>query len=291
MADADLAMYEAKGEGGGEIVVFKRAMREKFERRVSLSEELHRALADGEFELFYQPQVDLRTQRIAGAEALIRWRHPKRGLISPGEFIPVLNSIPISNDVQAWVMRAACLQARQWQMQGREVRIGVNLSPAQFRGMTLPLTTAAVLAETGLPPHLLELEVTEDILLLDDEAALRTFKQLSELGVHLAWDDFGTGYASLTYLKKFPLNRLKIDQSFVRGLSEATNDLAIADYTIRLAKVLGLAVTAEGVESPEAVRLLARMGCDEGQGYLYGRPMPASEFERAFLDSAAHTAA
>lgn len=278
MADADLAMYRAKAAGGNRLAFFEQDMRAEFERRIALTEELQQALTNREFELYYQPQIDLKSNKTVGAEALIRWNHPHRGLVSPAEFIPLLNTLAISNDVSLWIMRAACRQARQWQLEGHEIRVSINLSPAQFRSMDLPGATALLLMETGLPPRLLELEVTEDIVIEDDAAARDTFSRLNALGVHLAWDDFGTGYGSLTYLKKFPLNRLKIDQSFVRKLEEGTEDFAIVKYTIQLSKKLGLSITAEGIETREVSALLTEMGCDEGQGYLYGRPVPAADF-------------
>ncbi len=282
MSDADLALYAAKRGGGGQVRFFETTLREAFEKRVALAEEMNLALARCEFELHYQPQLDLRTGKVVGAEALIRWQHPERGLVPPGEFIPLLNTLPISNDVSLWTLRTACKQARKWQQEGHEIRIGVNLAPAQFRTMDLPAVTSLVLTETGLSPHLLELEVTEDIVIEDDLSANETFRRLRRLGVHLAWDDFGTGYGSLIYLKKFPLNRLKIDQSFVRGLQDGSADFAIVEYTVRLAKLLGLSVTAEGIESEAAAQLLARVGCDEGQGFLFGRPTPSQNFASNF---------
>lgn len=282
-ANADLAMFRAKAAGKGRHLFFNRAIRDELEKRLSLTAELERASARGEFELFYQPQIRLRDGRLAGAEALIRWRHPDRGLVSPGEFIPVLNMTSLSDPVALWVMETACRQGRLWHQQGHGIRIGVNLSPSQFKSGDLVRTTATVLTDTGLPPSLLELEVTENILLADDEGALDIFRRLRDLGVHLAWDDFGTGYASLNYLKKFPLNRLKIDQLFVNELKPGSNDAAIVDYTIKLSRVLGLTVTAEGIENRSTVDLLTQMGCDEGQGYFFGRPLPVAEFERQFL--------
>lgn len=291
MADADLAMYQAKSTEDSSVRFFDQSMRDAFESQIILAEELKVALTQGQFELHYQPQFDLRSNQVVGAEALIRWRHPTRGLVSPGQFIGLLNSLPISNDVSAWTLQTACLQAREWQRGGWNIRVGVNLSPAQFRTMDLPALAAQVLNETGLPANLLELEVTEEIVIEDDVAAKETFDRLHALGVHLAWDDFGTGYGSLIYLKKFPLDRLKIDQSFVRDLREGTHDFAIVEYTIRLCQVLGLSVTAEGIETSSVLPLLARLGCDEGQGYYYSRPVSASEFATRFLTERKYDAA
>jgi diguanylate cyclase (GGDEF)-like protein len=283
LADADLALVRGKAAGAGLHMFFDPAFRSELETRLWMRSELERAYERGEFELFYQPQIRLHDSTVVGAEALIRWNHPERGLVSPGDFIPILDTTPIAAKVARWVMESACRQGARWLREGHEIRIGVNLSPSQFRSGDLAAVTSEVLAETGFPPALLELEVTENILLADDQRALAVFGQLRDLGVHLAWDDFGTGYASLTYLKKFPLNRLKIDQLFVRDIAPGSNDAAIVEYTINLARTLGLAVIAEGVETKATADLLARMGCEEAQGYYFGRPSPVGCFEKAFL--------
>ena len=285
-ANADLALHRAKSTGRGCTVFFDQAFRAELEARVVLEAELRRALERNEFVLFYQPQIHLGSGALAGAEALIRWQHPERGLVPPGEFIPVVNASSMSDQVARWVLQTACRQARLWEQMGRGIRIGVNLSPSQMQAGDLPATVAQVLEDTGLPPALLELEVTEDILLADDETARKIFRDIQRLGVHVAFDDFGTGYASLAYLKKFQLDRLKIDRSFVRDLLTDPNDAAIVDSTIRLGKQLGLSITAEGIENSATADMLARMGCDEGQGYHFSRPVPAHEFERVFFSTA-----
>lgn len=286
LANADLALYRAKAAGRGQHVSFHSGIREEFEARLLLEAELRLAAERGEFELFYQPQVNLKDGKLVGAEALIRWRHPERGLVSPGEFMPVLNASEICDEIALWIMKTASRQGRLWQRNGHDIRIGVNLSPSQLHSGDLAATVRAVLKETGISPSLLELEVTEDILLEDDEAALETFRQIQELGVHLAFDDFGTGYASLSYLKKFPLDRLKIDQSFVRELQPDTDDAAIVRSTILLSKQLGMSVIAEGIEDQTTAELLLSMGCQEGQGYHFARPLPVAEFEQTFLSNA-----
>jgi EAL domain-containing protein (putative c-di-GMP-specific phosphodiesterase class I) len=283
LANADLAMFRAKAAGRRHHVMFDRAIRRELEDRLKLTAELERATERGEFELFYQPQVRLRDGKLVGAEALIRWRHPERGLVSPGEFIPVLNSMSISDRVAAWVMETACRQARLWQERGHEIQVGVNLSPSQFETGDLVAATARILAETGLPPALLELEVTENILLSDDARAVAIFRDLRKLGVHLALDDFGTGYASLNYLKTFPLTRVKIDQSFVREITPGSSDATIVASTINLSRLLGLSVIAEGVESLGSAELLMQMGCEDAQGFYFGRPMDVATFERTAL--------
>jgi diguanylate cyclase (GGDEF)-like protein/PAS domain S-box-containing protein len=283
LGNADLALYEAKARGRGQYVVFEPEFRERLAARLSLEAELVRAARTGEFELFYQPQIDLESGALVGAEALIRWRHPTRGLIFPDAFMPTVNASSISDEIGVWSLRTACRQARRWEEHGHSLRIGVNLAPSQFLADELPKTVQSMLQETGLRPDLLELEVTENILLDDDELALSIFQRIQALGVHIAFDDFGTGYASLTYLKKFPLDRLKIDKSFVSKLISDADDMAIVGATIALAKLLGLSVIAEGIEDAETADLLARKGCKEGQGYHFGKPMPVDEFERKFL--------
>ncbi|MEP7029579.1 MAG: EAL domain-containing protein [Pseudolabrys sp.] len=283
LGNADLALYQAKAAGRGRAVFFHRSIRDELEQRLALEVDLERALERGEFELYYQPQVNLKDGSLAGAEALIRWRHSHRGLVLPKDFISTVNSSAFSNDVALWVMDTACRQGKAWQQSGHGIRIGVNLSASQFQTGDLSATVAGVLGNTGLSPSLLELEVTESILLEDDERALEIFGRIQSLGVHIAFDDFGTGFASLTYLKKFPLDRLKIDQSFVRKLTADSDDMAIVGATIGLGKQLGMSVIAEGIEDAATADLLASRGCEEGQGYHFGRPMPADEFARRFL--------
>jgi len=284
--NADLALYRAKSAGRGRTVVFERGIRDELDARTLLEAELKRATERRELELFYQPQVSLKDGRLMGAETLIRWRHPDRGVVSPADFMPLVNASSISDRIALWVMETACRQGRLWQQQGHDVRLGVNLSPSQLQAGDLAAAVAAVLNDTGFSPALLELEVTEDILLEDDERALETFRRIQELGVHIAFDDFGTGYASLTYLKKFPLDRLKIDQSFVHDIRANSDDAAIVGCTINLGKLLGLSVIAEGIEDIATAELLVSMGCEEGQGFYFGPPMPAAEFEQRFMSGA-----
>ncbi len=215
LGNADLALYHAKGTGRGRSVFFERSIRDTLEARLSLEADLEKALEREEFELYYQPQVNLRDGSLVGAEALIRWHSPARGFVGPDQFMPVVNATSMAGGVAQWVLQTACRQGRAWEDAGHRLRLGVNLSPCQFQSDDLPVAVGAVLAETGLSPSLLELEVTENILLEDDEKARDIFGRIQDLGVHIAFDDFGTGYASLTYLKRFSLDRLKIDKSFV----------------------------------------------------------------------------
>src|SRR5262249_36310868 len=241
------------------------------------------AMEREEFELFYQPQVHLLDGAIIGAEALIRWRHPERGIVAPGEFMPVVNTSPISDKIGGWVLRTACRQARAWEIAGCGVRVGINLSPSQVQSGDLAEVIARTLDETGLMPSLLEIEGTEDILLQDEEKVFESFEKIQKLGVRIVFDDFGTGYASLSYVKKFPLDGLKVDRSFVRDLLFDSDDAAIVGSTIGLSKQLGLSAIAEGIENRATADFLLGMGCEEGQGYFFGRPMRVADFESRFL--------
>lgn len=281
--NADLALYRAKATGRGRHVIFQREIRDELEARLSLEAELGHAIERNELELFYQPQVRLSDGKLLGAEALVRWRHPTRGLLSPADFMPLVNVSSISARTSLWIMETACRQGRRWQRDGHDIRLGVNIPPSLIQSGDLATTVEGVLKDTQFPPHLLELEVTEDILLEDDERVLQTFIRVQKLGVQIAFDDFGTGYASLTYLKKFPINRLKIDRSFVHELRAGSNDAAIVICTVTLANLLGLSVIAEGVEDAASINLLRGMGCEEGQGFYFAPPLPAAEFKQRFL--------
>jgi diguanylate cyclase (GGDEF)-like protein/PAS domain S-box-containing protein len=283
LSNGHLALSRAKAARRGGHVIFESAIREELEARLTLEVELSRAVERGEFELFYQPQVRLVDGGLIGAEALIRWRHPERGLVSPGMFMPVVNTASISERISSWVLETACRQARKWELAGYGVRVGVNLSPSQLHSGDLAKSVAEVLNTTGLSPSLLELEVTEDVLLRDEKRVLDLFRRIQQLGVRLVFDDFGTGYASLSYLKKFPLDGLKIDRSFVLDLLTDSDDAAIVGSTVGLSRQLGLSVIAEGIESRAIADLLITMGCEQGQGYFFGKPMPAGELEGQFM--------
>lgn len=285
IGNAHLALYRAKSGRRGQHFVFERSIRIELEMRARLEAELVRALERNEFELYYQPKVSLEDDTLVGVEALIRWRHPYRGLISPADFMHVAKNSPVSEPLALWVMRTACNQARIWQKNGFDLSMAINLAPSQVRSNDLATTIARVLKETGCSPSRLEVEVTEDIL-VDDQNAIEVFREIRDLGVRILLDDFGTGYASLTYLKKFPISGLKIDKSFVCQLRVEIDDAAIVSSTIGLSTLLGLSVIAEGIEDRGTANLLAKMGCKQGQGYFFGRPMPVTEFERKFLSDA-----
>ncbi|APD13621.1 putative bifunctional diguanylate cyclase/phosphodiesterase [Pandoraea pulmonicola] len=282
ISDADLALSRAKRHGSGQAFVFVDALRvEAVERRV-YNIELHRAVNDGEFVLFYQPQVDLEDGSLTGAEALIRWRHPQRGLLSPAAFLPALERGPLAATVGLWVLDEACAQAAFWRRNGApDFQMGVNLSPLQFRVGNLVDEVRHVLNRHGLPPQALELEVTENIA-LDDDVVLTTLQRLRELGVGVAFDDFGTGYASISQLRRYPLTRIKIDRSFVQSMIESEADAAVVRALVDMARGFGLGAIAEGVETVQQHDRLRKLGCDEGQGYLFGKPMPAREFGEVF---------
>lgn len=286
VANASLALFAAKSEGGRKYRLYHPTLRAAAQARRELNGELRRAFAGGEFELFFQPQIRLSDGALAGAEALLRWRHPERGLISPGAFIDTLATSPIAVGVGRWILSEACRHAAAWRAGGLPpARIGVNLFAAQLDGGRLAEEVADTLAETGLPPDGLELEITENIALSENATVERSLRALRAHGVSLAFDDFGTGYASLSCLTRYPLSRIKIDQSFVRNLARNADSPAIVRSLIAMARHLRLEITAEGIENEEQRAFLAAAGCQEGQGYLFARPMPADEFE-AFLRAA-----
>ena len=282
LGNAHLALYRAKSVRRGRLFVFHRRFRQELETRTRLEAELARAIERNEFKLFYQPKVNLEDDTVGGAEALIRWHHPYRGLIGPSEFIHVVKTSALSEPVSSWIMHTACAQASRWHAKGFDLSMAVNLAPSQIRAKDLVKTVESVLKMNAYPPSQLELEVTEDIL-VDDENALETFRKIKKLGVKLLLDDFGTGYASLSYLKNFPLSGLKIDKSFVGRLRLEIDDAAIVGSIVGLGTLLGLTVIAEGIEDRSTANLVARMGCKLGQGYFFGEPMPAAEFEQRFL--------
>jgi EAL domain-containing protein (putative c-di-GMP-specific phosphodiesterase class I) len=285
IANADLALYEAKGQGGRTYRLFLPAFRARAEARRRLDSDLRRAVSENEFELFFQPQVRLCDSATVGAEALVRWRHPERGLLGPEAFVEALIESPAVREVGSWILHAACRNSATWRTRGlAPIRIGVNLFPSQFHHDDLLADIEDVLRQTGLPPDSLELEITENIGLTDDGKVLARLTALREMGVHLAFDDFGTGYASLNYLTRYPLSRIKIDQSFVRKIPHNRQDAAIIRSIIVMAHNLGLEVVAEGVETQEQAAFLQNEGCDQVQGFLFAKPLPNSKFEE-FLKS------
>lgn len=277
LRNADTAMYRAKASGRDNFQTYTPAMSEEIVRRASTESDLRRALERDEFAVYYQPQLDRATWQISGAEALIRWHHPERGLVLPGEFISVAEETGLIVPIGEWVLRAACRENRAWQDAGLPpITVTVNLSARQFQQSNLVAMIAGVLAETGLDARYLELEITEGTMIEDPEFAAEVIQELREMGVRVSIDDFGTGYSSLNYLKRFRIDRLKIDRSFIDELTTNPNDAAISTAVIAIAHNLGLGVVAEGVETREQLDFLVAHGCETFQGYYIGRPEPAS---------------
>ncbi len=277
LRDADVAMYRAKAAGGGQYALFDPAMQAALAARVALERDLRNALARGEFHLLYQPVVSLDTGRVEKAEALVRWHHPERGLVSPGDFIPLAEATGLVVPLGRWVLGEACRQARAWLDAGTPLPVAVNLSAREFGRPDLVGEVAAMLAEARLDASWLRLEITERVAMGDPTTAAATLAALQDLGVQVAIDDFGTGYSSLAYLKHLPVNTLKIDKTFVDGLGVDQDDDAIAEAIIGLGQVLGLRVIAEGVETAAQADRLRDLGCQYAQGYYFARPLPANE--------------
>jgi diguanylate cyclase (GGDEF)-like protein len=280
LRNADLALYRAKGDGRGTFRFFEPAMDEQMQTRRIMEQDLRKALPAGEFELYYQPVVNLESSEISGFEALLRWNHPERGQVSPATFIPLAEEIGFIVPLGEWVIRQACFTAAQWP---EHLHVAVNISAAQFRGSSLMPVIVNALGTSGLHPTRLEIEITETVLLHDREATLAVLHQLRALGVRIAMDDFGTGYSSLTYLQCFPFDKIKIDRSFVKDITENTGSLYIVRAVAALANGMGMAATAEGVETTEQLATIAAEGCTEMQGYLFSKPLPVHEIERLFL--------
>ena len=273
---ADLAMYRAKSEGGGTLSFFEAEMDLRMQMRRSLEIDLRAAVGLDQFEVYYQPIVQS-AGGISGFEALLRWNHPVRGFVSPGVFIPVAEEIGLIATIGDWVLRRACRDAAGWP---GKLRLAVNLSPLQFKGRVLLGEVERALSESGLPSHRLELEITESVMLQDDEQVLDTLHAIRRLGVRISMDDFGTGYSSLSYLRRFPFDKIKIDQSFIRGMAGQDDCIAIVRAVVGLGRALGMAVNAEGVETAEQRGALQAEGCSELQGYLFSTPQPVTEVAR-----------
>jgi diguanylate cyclase len=280
LAHADAAMYNAKERGRNNLQCYAESMGTVTQERVKFESELHEALRAGQFELHYQPKVDTATGRINSAEALIRWRHPKRGLLLPAEFIPVADECGLLDAIGEWVLGEACRQGRIWQLDGpRALRVAVNLAPSQFRLVDLVGQIRRALEASGLDPTLLEIELTETAVMSDAEESVHILEAISRMGVLVSVDDFGTGYSSMSYLRRFPIDKLKIDRCFVEQMTARPEDASIVGAIISLAHSLRLKVIAEGVETPEQLQLLTALGCDQYQGFFFSAALLPAKFE------------
>jgi len=281
ITQADAAMYNAKQGGRNSCRLFASEMSTFFPERLTLENDLRHALARRQFELHYQPKVDLLSDRMMGMEGLLRWRHPTKGLIGPAEFIPLAEDTGLIVPIGRWVIEEACAQNKAWQRAGLpHLRVAINISAVQFRQRDLLDTIKHALETSGLSPAFLEVELTETVVMQNASQAIVTLEKLSEMGIQVSIDDFGTGYSSLSYLKRFPIDKLKIDRSFIRDISSDSNDAAIVRATIALAHSLRLRVIAEGVETEDQLQFLRAVGCDEYQGFYKSKPVPAADFAR-----------
>jgi diguanylate cyclase (GGDEF)-like protein len=278
--NAELALSRAKRAGGNGFQFFEAEMHERLMRRREIETDLRRALALKQFEVHYQPQVNIATGGMTGFEALLRWVHPVRGTVSPAEFVPIAEDLGLIVPIGEWVLRQACAEAARWP---GDMTVAVNVSAVQLRGTSLVRTVMSALGESGLRSDRLELEITESVLVEDEGAAVETLHRLRALGVRISMDDFGTGYASLSYLRSFPFDKIKIDQSFVRGADAETSGTMIVRAVAALGRSLGMTTLAEGVETPEQMERIRSGGCTDIQGYLVARPMPASEIENFII--------
>lgn len=274
LRNADLALYEAKRENRAGYRYFEPQMNERMKRRRLLENDLRSAIVHNEFALHYQPVVNLRSEKITACEALLRWMNPRRGMIGPSEFIPVAEDTGLIGEIGEWVLRQACSDAANWPA---NVKVAVNVSAVQFRSLALPLAIAAALSDSGLPAERLELEITETALMRNNQPTLAVLRQIHALGVGVVMDDFGAGYSSLSYLRQFPFNKIKIDQSFIADLATHDEAVALVSTIVGLARILKMTTTAEGVETASQRQILKAAGCDEMQGYLFSPPQPASK--------------
>ena len=279
LKSADMALYRAKADGRGTFRLFEIEMDVQLQARRAIEMDLREAVRNNELTVFYQPQLDLTSDTVVGFEALLRWRHPLHGMISPAQFIPIAEEIGLISALGEWVLEEACREAATWP---DEIKIAVNLSPVQFRNTNLVHAVRNSLATSGLPPRRLELEITESALLKDSEKVLAILHSLRDMGISTALDDFGTGYSSLSYLRSFPFDKIKIDQSFVREMVRRPDCLAIVHSIAQLAQRLGMVTTAEGVETQQQLEQVRKVGCTQAQGFYFDRPRPGSEIVKWF---------
>lgn len=284
LKNAAIALSRVKEKGGNGYQFFTADMNAKALRRLTMEGNLRRALEREEFEVYYQPKIEIPSRQIVGTEALLRWRHPESGIISPAEFIPLAEETGLIIPIGEWILRTACAQSRAWQAEGFDMHLAVNLSARQFQQENLLKRITDIVGETGFDSHQLELEVTESSIMRNAEFAVKTLNELKETGIKVSIDDFGTGYSSLGYLKRLPIDILKIDKSFVQDIADNADDMALVMAIITLAHNLRLKVVAEGVETKEQLRFLHLLRCDEWQGYLYSKPVPAADFRNLLVE-------
>jgi EAL domain-containing protein (putative c-di-GMP-specific phosphodiesterase class I) len=276
MKCADLALYKAKAEGRNGYRFFEDAMGTEARTRRALEIDLRNAISKGQFELHYQPIVDIKTKQITSVEALVRWRHPERGLIPPVDFIPIAEETGLINPLGEWVLRQACADAMTWPS---DVKVSVNLSPVQFRNFSPIEMFCNALSATGLPPERLEIEITESVLMQGSANNVETLHQLRSIGISIVLDDFGTGYSSLSYLRLFPFDKIKIDRSFVNELSKNSDCASIVSAVAGLGRSLRVATVAEGIETEDQLVLVRTAGCTHAQGYFFSRPRPVADLD------------
>jgi diguanylate cyclase (GGDEF)-like protein len=279
LRNADMALYRAKSDGRSTFRYFEPAMDEQLQARRALEMDLRDAVANNEFQVFYQPQVDTITEQVTGCEALLRWHSPTRGMVPPSQFIPLAEEIGLIVPIGEWVLKQACCDAATWP---KPVRVAVNLSPAQFKSRSVVQSVINALAASGLDAARLELEITESVLLHDNEATIATLHQLRSFGIKISMDDFGTGYSSLSYLRSFPFDKIKIDRSFIKDISDKGDCAAIVKAVAGLGKGLGIRTTAEGVETIDQLRHVRAEGCTEVQGYFFSAPQTADALQDYF---------
>jgi EAL domain-containing protein (putative c-di-GMP-specific phosphodiesterase class I) len=283
LRNADTAMYRAKDKGRDNYQLYTRSMNEWIVERLSFENDLRHAIERDQLKVFYQPILDTETGVLTGAEALLRWRHPDRGIVPPDSFIPLSEESGLIIEMGIWVLRQACEQLRRWQESGHHLaRVAVNLSARQLQQEDLVARVTEIIEESGVSPHQIQLEITEGAVHRDEDRIIGTLNALQEMGIGIALDDFGTGYSSLTYLKRFPIDTVKIDRSFVRDLERDASDAAIVSTVVAMAENLHLKVIAEGVETQAQLAFLRERHCDEFQGYLASPAVPPEEFEAFF---------
>jgi diguanylate cyclase (GGDEF)-like protein len=290
--DADAALYRAKAKGRGRYEVFDETMNARALERLELEADLRAALARNEFTVYYQPKINLATGHLEGMEALVRWQHPRRGLVSPDAFIPLAEETGLIRPIGQWVLEEACRQTKRWLDHNPDLALvtSVNLSARQFQQPTLVEDVTQALRQSGVSPWCMQLEITESVAMEDAEAAVTILQQLKALGLQLAIDDFGTGYSSLAYLKRFPVDELKIDRAFVSGLMHESEDASIVNAVASLGHALNLSIVAEGIETAEESHHVHTLGCEVGQGYYFARPLPRAEAD-VFVERSSHHAA